>query len=180
MQHIEEETNHIEENEEYIEEPITKPKKKMTFTAEQLERKKLSIMKAREHKKIYKEENKVLKEKLEEVEKKTRTKPTPTPEEEEPEEEEPKPKTKKILPPKQTLKPIPKQKIIYKEDEDEDDDDEEEYEEVIVRRRPKKNIQKIPQYIERPDLIDETYREKLQKQLMDERRKQVMADLFDF
>lgn len=154
MDHTEEADLHTEE---VIEAPIAKPKKKMTYTPEQLEKKRESMKKAREFRNIsYKEEVKTLKKQLEEKE----IEPEPEP----------------VIIKKVISKPKPKSKIIYEEEEEED-----EYEEVIVRRRPKKTIvQKQPQYIERPDLIDETYKEKLQKQLQEERKKYIMADLFDF
>jgi len=174
MEHTEEDSTHTEE---VIEAPIAKPRRKMTYTPEQLEKKRESMKKAREFRNIsYKEEVKTLKKKLEEKEI-----------EPEPEEEEPEPEPVKQIVRKTVSKPKPQKKIIYEEEEDDDDD--EEYEEVIVRRRticpsggqrPKSIPRQKQQYIERPDLIDETYKEKLQKQLQDERRRQVMADLFDF
>lgn len=163
MEHTEEDDHHTE----VIEAPIAKPRRKMTYTPEQLEKKRESMKKAREFRNIsYKEEVKTLKKKLEEKEK-----------EPEPEEEEPEPEPVKKIVRKTVSKPKPQKKIIY---EEEDDDDDDEYEEVIVRRRAKTIPRQKQQYIERPDLIDETYKEKLQKQLQDERRRQVMADLFDF
>jgi len=162
MEHTEDD-HHTEEA--VIEAPLAKPRKKMTYTPEQLERKRESMKKAREFRNIsYKEENKTLKKKLEEKDKS----------EEKVEEEPEEPVKKTVI--KTRPKPKPKKRIVYEEEEEED---EEEYEEVIVRRRPK-NIPKQKQYIERPDLVEETYKEKLQKQLQDERRRQVMAELFDF
>lgn len=180
MEHTEEDDHHTDQeggqSPEVIEAPIAKPRRKMTYTPEQLEKKRESMKKAREFRNIsYKEEVKTLKKKLEEKEK-----------EPEPEEEEPEPEPVKKIVRKTVSKPKPQKKIIYEEEEDDDDD---EYEEVIVRRRaicpsrgqrPKTIPRQKQQYIERPDLIDETYKEKLQKQLQDERRRQVMADLFDF
>ena len=66
MEYTEETKPYTEEREHYteeiIEEPITKPKKKMTFTPEQLEKKRECMKKAREFRNIsYKEEIKTLK-----------------------------------------------------------------------------------------------------------------------
>ena len=175
MEHTEEADHHTDQEggqspEAVIEAPLAKPRKKMTYTPEQLERKRESMKKAREFRNIsYKEENKSLKKKLEEKEKQIET------EEEVEEEPEHEPVKRTVI--KTRPKPKPKKRIVYEEEEEEEE--EEEYEEVIVRRRPK-NISKQKQYIERPDLVEETYKEKLQKQLQDERRRQVMAELFDF
>jgi len=162
MEHTEEPGEHTEE--QIPEEIPEKPRKKMTFTEEQLAKKRASMEKARQHRNKnatqFKNEIKELKEKLKE--------------EDEPETVvvKPQPKTKIIY----KEKPKPKTKIVYEEE----DDDEEEYEEVIVRRRPKTVNKQIEVQSQRPDLLDETYKEKLQKQLRDERQRYIMADLFDF
>ena len=61
MEHTEEDDHHTEEA--VLEAPLAKPRKKMTYTPEQLERKRESMKKAREFRNIsYKEENKPNKE----------------------------------------------------------------------------------------------------------------------
>lgn len=148
---IEEVEEQIEEVEE-VEEPIQqKPKKKMTFTPEQLERKQQSMNKARAFKQKNKEELIRLRE---EVKKKETEPPKPVP--------EVKKKKTKII-----------REIV---EETESESEEEVIERIIVKK-------KREPYIREPsnnDLVNLSYREKLQQQLKDEKRQMLMASLFDY
>ena len=143
----------MEHTEEQIEEQIiqTVERKKMTFTPEQLEKKRASMNKAREHR------NKKITDLQTEIE---TLKKTPEP----------------VL---NTKKPIQrKPEIITRyECDDEEDDEEEIIERVIIRK--KKPIQQKPE-LSKNDLVEKTYKEQLQIQLNNERKKRVMAELFDF
>jgi len=79
--------------------------------------------------------------------------------------------------PKQRSKPMPvkKTRIIEEAEAEEDFDDEEILEKIIIRKKPKAKLESSYD-----DLVDKSYREQLQTKLNDERRKRVMAELFDF
>jgi len=160
MDHTEETQNYTEQEEP--EQLQVKPRKKMTFTEEQLVRKRASMQKAREHRNKnadqYQKEINVLKKELLEKEAIKIEAPAPIP------------KINKSKPKKQVIKQI------IQEEED-DDDDEEEEEEVIERVILRK---KKPVVMSNRELVERTYKEQLQARLNEERRMRVMADLFDF
>lgn len=132
------------------EQPIIITKKKPTYSPEALENKRISMNKAREHR------NKKMTELKEEVEtlKTEINKPV-------------------VVEPK-------KKKIITRYEEEEDDEDEEIIERVIIRKKKPTQQKYEEPILSRNDLVEKTYKEQLRAQLNEERRKQVMAELFDF
>jgi hypothetical protein len=164
-QQTEEVVEQTEEPEEVIEKKI---KKKPTFTEEQLERKRLSMNKAREfrNQKI-KQYEKEIQELKTEIKKKPIREPIQEP-------------IKEVVQHKPVSKYKPVSSYEYEETEDEDDDDE--IIEKVITIRKKRNDTRIarkPQ-ITNEELVEQSYREQLQQKLNEERRRRVMQDLFDF
>lgn len=142
-------TEEIDEPEEIIEK---KPRKKMTFTPEQLEKKRLSLQKARDIR------NSKIKSQDEEIKKlKEEAKPT-------------------VVEKK-------KKQIIIKEVVKEEYESDEESEPEIVERVIVKKVPRPKAALAEPsknDMINLTYRERLQEQLKNEKMKILMNSLFDY
>lgn len=176
------EEEHTEPVEEHTEdEPPPKPK---TAAEEKLERKRASMERARmarnKNAKDFQKEIEGLKEELKKKEEALRTIPAIAVKEE-PISTTSTPKVK--APPKSRQKPVSR----YEYEEDDEDDDEDYIEKIIIRKKQPRQKQKQPVDWQMKDtspshdsLVEKSYKEQLQAQLNDERRKRVMNDLFDF
>lgn len=149
MSQTEETLNQTEEIDETEEIEEKKPRKKMTFTPEQLEKKRLSLQKARDIR------NSKIKSQNEEIKKlKEEAKPAVVEK-----------KKKQII-----------IKEVVKEEYETDPESEPEIVERVV-------IKKVPRPKTEPsknDMINLTYRERLQEQLKNEKMKILMNSLFDY
>lgn len=158
--------NQLEEDIHQTEEPLNqtvteneKPKRKhKPLTPEQLEKKRLSIQKAREQKKGYKEELQKYQQKEKEAEKEKVVVEKPI-------EEKPK---------------KPKKQIIREVIKEEFETDSEDTEEEVVERVIVKKIPRPPKEFSKNDLVSQTYRERLQEQLKQEKMKMIYNSLFDY
>ena len=160
---IDEEVNQIDEEVNQIEEIDEKPPKNKRnvkpLTEEQKEQKHILIGKARDKKTQYKKELQQYKEK-----EKTVVVEQPV-----------KSVEQNVLKPKKLKKQIIRE-VIKEEYESESEDTEEEIiEKVIIKKIPRP-----PKEQSKNDMVNLTYRERLQQQLKEEKMKMIYNSLFDF